>query len=57
MAHVIIYVYYNGEWKENEGSYEWSAKNQEVIPMFVKDFSINFEEFMKKLYKKVGMDK
>ena len=32
-------------------------KNQEVISMFVKDSDIKFEEFMKKLYERVGVDK
>ena len=57
MTPIVIYVHYNGEWKENEGSYEWFANNRDIIPMFLKDSSIKFDKFMKKLYERIGMEK
>ena len=43
--------------KENERSYKQCSNNRDIIRMFLKDFSIKFEKFMKKLYERVGMDK
>ena len=57
MSPRIIYIHYDEEWKENEGSYEWFANNRDIIPMFLQDSSIKFDEFMKKLYERVGVDK
>ena len=57
MIPIVIYVHYDGEWKENEGSYKWFANNRDIIPIFMKNSSIKFEEFVKKFYERVGMDK
>ena len=56
MAPKVIYVQYDGEEEENKGQYEWFAKNREVISMFIKDSNIKFEEYVKKLYERVGID-
>uniref|UniRef100_A0A803QCD7 Transposase MuDR plant domain-containing protein n=1 Tax=Cannabis sativa TaxID=3483 RepID=A0A803QCD7_CANSA len=54
MTRIVIYVQYNGEWKDEHGSYKWSPKNKEGISIIVDDSSTTFEMLLDKLYKKIG---
>ena len=54
MTRIVIYVQYDGEWKDEQGSYKWLPKNKEVISIIIDDSSTTFEMLLEELYKRIG---